>query len=102
MRSQFDDIRHAEIASAWQPTLDFVLEAEQFLEGANGRIGKVGVLAAVVHRANFYLATLDVLRDVLPKGGFGVAQLVGQAKTQIQKAAVDRSNFQAKTDRSGG
>jgi hypothetical protein len=79
--------------------LYFVLQAQKFLKRANGGIGQFGLLAAVVNRSDLDLAPLDVLNDVLAQRWLCVAQFVGQAKTQIQKAAIDRSNFQTKTDR---
>jgi hypothetical protein len=63
--------------------LDFVLQAQEFLEHADRWVGEVGVLVAVVNGANLNFAALDVLSDEFPQGWFGVAHLIGQAKTQI-------------------
>ena len=102
MRGQFDDIRNTEISRTWQPALNFVLQTQEFLKCANGWIGQLGILVAVINSTNLDLASLDVLNDVFTKRRLCVTQFVGKAKTQIQKAAVDRSDFQTKTDRWGG
>ena len=46
---------------------------------------------------NLDFSTLQVFGDVFTHDGLGAAQLIADAKAQVQKAAVDRSNLQTDT-----
>jgi hypothetical protein len=50
---------------------------------------------AVGYGADLNFAPFDVLGNQLSQGWFELTQLIRQAKTQVQKTAVDRSDFQS-------
>ena len=92
-------IGHAQLAGFGQPVLDLVLQGRDFLQGlVVGRLqdGPVGAVLAGTH---FDFAAFDLAGDQLAQPRLELAQFFGQAKTQVQEAAVDRADFKPQAGR---
>src|SRR6185312_11314801 len=97
--TQADDVGHAERRGVGQPGPNVVLDGAQPLQQARGWIGQRAGRSAAQYGANLDLAALEPGGQQLAQGRLMLAKLVGQAQGQVQKAAVDRADFEPEARR---
>ena len=76
-----------------QPHAHFVLNLDQVLQHGRVWTGQSGIRRSFEVGAKLNLAAFDLAADQLAQGGLLRPQFIGQAKSQIEVAAVDRADF---------
>jgi len=100
--AQAQRVGHAQRRGVGQPGLDRVLQGIEALQQPGGRVLQ-GVAVFVLQRgAHLHLAALQARGEQGAQGGLHGTQFVGQAKRQVQEAAVDRTDLQPQAARLGG
>jgi hypothetical protein len=91
-----DHVGHAQAGSFRQPGADGVLQRVQALQRARVRFAQAFGAAGLDRRAHLHLAAFEPGREQLAQRRLVLAQIVRQAEAQVQEAAVDGADFQAK------
>ena len=99
LHGQLEDVGHAQTPRLGQNGLDLCLPLGQLTQQGGIGLGQSCLLIGFEVYPNFHFAALELGTDQVAQRGFVHAQLIGHAKAKVQKAAVDRADFQAQANR---
>ena len=100
--AQAQRIGHAQRRSAGQPRLDGVLQGVEALQQARWWVLQGVAVFVFDGGTHLHLATLEAGCEQAAQRGFQRTQVVRKAEGQVQKAAIDRTDFQAQPAILGG